>query len=233
MLISLSLHLILLMFELLACDKLTSDRHLWVLVFIPLIFGSVVSVGACVWAVKHDRSFELELFLAVNALQFVSLPLKLDKFVNWNWDVVFVPMWIVICLSLVSVLYNIIFCGIMMRTPEVSLQQKKAALNAAVGNICTVLPLLCFQVNSLLHVELLQSMHKLNCIYFRCLSAINWTARLSSHTLGCSPRCWSPYWRSSFLALPPRAVTCGGLVYANPSASSCCRRCRSCRSTAT
>ncbi|KAH8275770.1 transmembrane protein 185B [Drosophila bipectinata] len=146
MLISLALHLILLMFELLACDKLTSDRHLWVLVFIPLIFGSVVSVGACVWAVKHDRSFELELFLAVNALQFVSLPLKLDKFVYWHWDVVFVPMWIVICLSLVSVLYNIIFCGIMMRTPEVSLQQKKAALNAAVGNICTVLPLLCFQV---------------------------------------------------------------------------------------
>ncbi|EDW26442.1 GL12981 [Drosophila persimilis] len=52
MLISLALHLILLMFELLACDKLTSDRHLWVLVFIPLIFGSVVSVGACVWAVN-------------------------------------------------------------------------------------------------------------------------------------------------------------------------------------
>ncbi|XP_023300063.2 transmembrane protein 185B [Lucilia cuprina] len=146
MLISLSLHLILLMFELLACDNLTSKRHLWVLVFIPLIFGSVASVGACVWAVKHDRSFELELFLAVNALQFVSLPLKLDQFVTWNWEVVFVPMWIVICLSLVSVLYNIIFCGIMMRTPEISLQQKKAALNAAVGNICTVLPLLFFQV---------------------------------------------------------------------------------------
>ncbi|XP_067639881.1 transmembrane protein 185B isoform X1 [Eurosta solidaginis] len=146
MLISLSLHLILLMFELLACDKLSSGRHLWVLVFIPLIFGSVASVGACVWAVKHDRSFELELFLAVNALQFVSLPLKLDQFVYWNWEVVFVPMWIVICLSLVSVLYNVIFCGIMMRTPEISIQQKKAALNAAVGNICTVLPLLCFQV---------------------------------------------------------------------------------------
>lgn len=34
----------------------------------------------------------------------------------------------------------------MMRAPEISLQQKRAALNAAVGNICTVLPLLCFQV---------------------------------------------------------------------------------------
>lgn len=59
MLISLSLHLILLMFELLVCDRLTSGRHLWVLVFIPLIFGSVASVGACVWAVKYERSFEV------------------------------------------------------------------------------------------------------------------------------------------------------------------------------
>ena len=147
MLISLSLHLILLMFELLACDQLTSKRHLWVLVFIPLIFGSVASVGACIWAVKHDRTFELELFLAVNALQFVSLPLKLDGFVAWSWEVVFVPLWIVVCLALVSVLYNIIFCGIMMRTPEISLQQKKAALHSAIGNACTVLPLLCFQVD--------------------------------------------------------------------------------------
>lgn len=102
MLISLSLHLILLMFELLLCDRLTSGRHLWVLVFIPLIFGSVASVGACIWSVKHDRSFELELFLAVNALQFVFLPLKLDGFVSWSWEVVFVPLWIVLSLSLVG-----------------------------------------------------------------------------------------------------------------------------------
>lgn len=102
MLISFSLHLILLMFELLACDRLTSNRPLWVIVFVPMIFGSVASVGACVWSVKHDRSFELELFMAVNALQFVFLPLKLDELVNWSWEVVFVPLWIVLCLSLVG-----------------------------------------------------------------------------------------------------------------------------------
>lgn len=33
-----------------------------------------------------------------------------------------------------------------MRTPEISMQQKKAALNAAIGNVCTVVPLLFFQV---------------------------------------------------------------------------------------
>lgn len=107
MLISFSLHLILLMFELLACDRLTNEsmqlkRPLWVIVFVPLIFGSVASVGACVWSVKHDRSFELELFMAVNALQFVFLPLKLDYLVTWSWEVVFVPLWIVLCLSLVG-----------------------------------------------------------------------------------------------------------------------------------
>lgn len=110
MLISFSLHLILLMFELLACDRLTSGRPLWVIVFVPLIFGSVASVGACVWSVKHDRSFELELFMAVNALQFVFLPLKLDDLVTWSWEVVFVPLWIVLCLSLVGEYFNIKCC---------------------------------------------------------------------------------------------------------------------------
>lgn len=59
MLISLALHLILLMFELLVCNKLESSKHLWILVFIPLIFISIVSIAVCIWAVKHDRSFEV------------------------------------------------------------------------------------------------------------------------------------------------------------------------------
>ncbi|GAB0086955.1 transmembrane protein 185B [Sergentomyia squamirostris] len=146
MLISLSLHLMLLMFELLSCDQLSSGNHLWVLVFIPLIFGSVASVGACVWAVKHDRSFELELFLAVNTLQFVFLPLKLDDFVGWRWEIVFIPFWIVLCLSLIGVLYNIIFCGILLRTPEVSAEQKRSAVNSAIGNTLCVVCILAFQV---------------------------------------------------------------------------------------
>ncbi|KAL5275003.1 TMEM185A family protein [Megaselia abdita] len=146
MLISLSLHMILLMFEILVCDNLIYGRHFWLVCFSPIIFGSIASIRACVWSVKHDRSFELELFLAVNALQFISLPLKLDNFVNWNWEVVFVPMWIVVCLCLVSCIYNIIFCGIIMRTPEISMQQKKSALHNAIGNTCSVVPLLCFQV---------------------------------------------------------------------------------------
>ncbi|XP_060533514.1 transmembrane protein 185B [Cylas formicarius] len=146
MLISLALHLILLMFELLVCDQLESSRHLWILVFIPLIFISIVSIAVCIWAVKHDRSFEAELFCAVNVLQFIFLALRLDKFILWSWEVVFVPLWIVMCLSLVGVLYTIIFAAILMRTPEVNTQQRRSSFQSAVGYTFLVIPILIFQV---------------------------------------------------------------------------------------
>nr|XP_022920426.1 transmembrane protein 185B isoform X2 [Onthophagus taurus] len=146
MLISLALHLVLLMFELLVCDKLESQRHWWILVFIPLIFISIVSIAVCIWAVKHDRSFELELFCAVNVLQFIFLALRLDQFIYWSWEIVFVPLWIVMCLSLVGVLYTIIFAGILLRTPEVNVQQRRASLQTAVSYTFLVIPILIFMV---------------------------------------------------------------------------------------
>ncbi|KOB62542.1 putative membrane protein, partial [Operophtera brumata] len=130
MLISLAIHLILLMFELLVCDQLTTGRHLWILVFIPLIFISIVSIAICIWSVKHDRSYELELFCAVNILQFIFLALKLDDFINWSWEVVFVPLWILMCLSLV----------------EVNIQQRRTSFNSAMAYTFTVCPILVFQV---------------------------------------------------------------------------------------
>lgn len=59
MMMTLALHLLLLMFELLVCDNLESQRHLWILVFIPLIFISIISIAICIWAVKNDRSFDV------------------------------------------------------------------------------------------------------------------------------------------------------------------------------
>ncbi|CAH0727021.1 unnamed protein product, partial [Brenthis ino] len=148
MLISLAIHLILLMFELLVCDQLTTSRHYWILVFIPLIFISIISIAICIWCVKHDRSYELELFCAVNILQFIFLALKLDIFINWSWEVVFVPLWILMCLSLVGewVLYSIIFAGILLRTPDANLQQRRTSFNTALAYTFTVIPILVFQV---------------------------------------------------------------------------------------
>ena len=81
MLISLATHLLLLMFELLVADQLESDRHYWILVFVPLVFVSLISIPICIWSVRHDRSFELELFCAVNMLQFIFIALRLDRYV--------------------------------------------------------------------------------------------------------------------------------------------------------
>jgi len=142
MLISLSLQLLLLMFELLVCDKLESGRHLWTLAFIPLIFISLLSIAICIWALKNERGFEMELFCSVNILQFVFIALRLDKFINWSWVVVFVPFWI----AIIGVLYALIFAAILLRTPEVAADQRRASFHSAVSYSLIVLPLLVFLV---------------------------------------------------------------------------------------
>ena len=84
-----------------ATSHLLLPRHMWILVFVPLVFVSMISIAICVWAVRHDRSFELELFCSVNILQFVFLALKLDGIIPWSWEITFIPLWIVLCISLV------------------------------------------------------------------------------------------------------------------------------------
>lgn len=43
-------------------------------------------------------------------------------------------------------LYSVIFCGILLRTPEVSQAQRRTAINSAIGNSLTVIPILVYQV---------------------------------------------------------------------------------------
>lgn len=83
MLISVVLQVLLLMFEILVCDKLENNRHWWILVFVPLIFISIISVVVCIWAAKHDRSFEViyNLFLPFFfSLIFFSITEKFKTF---------------------------------------------------------------------------------------------------------------------------------------------------------
>ena len=59
MVMTTSMHLMLLVFDILACDNLETNNHSWMFVFIPLMFMSIVSIGFCVWAIKNERSFEV------------------------------------------------------------------------------------------------------------------------------------------------------------------------------
>nr|CAG4640968.1 EOG090X087A [Eulimnadia texana] len=146
MLLSLSIQLLLLLFELLACDKLESGRHIWVLVFLPLLSASVLCIAVCVWAVKHGRPFEMEMFGAVNLLQFVFIALQLDGFIAWKWEVVFIPLWITFCLSLVGVLYSVILAAVLIRSTDISSDQRRASAHAALSYAFLVIPGLMSQV---------------------------------------------------------------------------------------
>jgi hypothetical protein len=77
-------HLLLLMFELLACAKLQSNSQqiLWVVVFIPFLFMAIISIGTCIWAVKHERTFEVCIFLMC-----VHCMLLAFFFFSWKFSV--------------------------------------------------------------------------------------------------------------------------------------------------
>jgi len=79
-------------------------------------------------------------------LQFIFLALKLDGVITWPWEITFVPLWIVLCISLVGVLYTIIFAGILLRMTDINAEQRRTSTNSALGYSFLVIPLLVFLV---------------------------------------------------------------------------------------
>ena len=58
---------------------------------------------------------------------------SIHSLIQWPWEITFVPLWIVLCISLVGVLYTIIFAGILLRMPEVNVEQRRTSTNSALG----------------------------------------------------------------------------------------------------
>lgn len=148
MMITTGLQMLLFIFELLVCDKLESHRKhvLWTFIFIPVILISIISIFVCIWAVKSERTFELELFCSVNILQFIFLALRLDGIIKWKWVIVCIPVWIVMCFALIGVLYAIILALILLRSQDISQLQRRSNVFSAVGYTFLVVPLLVFQI---------------------------------------------------------------------------------------
>ena len=60
MIISLVLHLLLLLFEIFVCINLGGSHHFpWRLMFMPLYVLSSLSIVACIWGFRHERSVEV------------------------------------------------------------------------------------------------------------------------------------------------------------------------------
>jgi len=146
MFIAASFHILLLLFELMVSTNLQFDIVPFRIVFIPIYGMSVLSIAACVWGYKHERQLELETFFSLNILQFICLSLKWDHVIDWSWVVVFVPVWIILTLLSVCVLYYIIWALLFMRSPEITASQRRAHLVNAVMSCFIVIPLLSFMV---------------------------------------------------------------------------------------
>jgi len=144
MLISTALQLLLLMFEILICDKLETKRHSWTLAFMPLLFLSLLSISVCVWSVRNGRGIELEFFAAINILQIILFALKLDNFIDWSWTVVFIPSWIILCFAVLTITYAMTFAAIFSRSPGMGSEQRRASIYSASSSSIVFLPLLVF-----------------------------------------------------------------------------------------
>ena len=79
-------------------EMASSYSHKWLFTFMPLFFLCPLTIAACVWGFKNDRSLEMEAIIASNVLLFIFVALKLDHIINWSWKAVFVPLWVVMCL---------------------------------------------------------------------------------------------------------------------------------------
>ncbi len=63
------------------------------------------------------------------------------------FQIVFIPMWIVMCVALVGVLYAIILAIILLKSPDIVPEQRHGNVFSAVGYTCLVVPLLVFEVS--------------------------------------------------------------------------------------
>ncbi|XP_053485295.1 transmembrane protein 185A-like isoform X2 [Ictalurus furcatus] len=146
MLIAVTIHILLLMFEVLVCDRIERGSYFWLLVFMPLFFASPLSVAACVWGFRHDRALELEIICSVNILQFIFIALRLDKIITWDWLVVCVPLWILMSFLCLVVLYYIIWSMLFLRSVDIIAEQRRTYVTMAVSWITIVVPLLIFEI---------------------------------------------------------------------------------------
>ena len=59
MLLSLIIHVLLLLFEILLCININEQKISWIITFAPIYIISPLSIVFCIWELRHERSIEV------------------------------------------------------------------------------------------------------------------------------------------------------------------------------
>uniref|UniRef100_A0A0N5B3B1 Uncharacterized protein n=1 Tax=Strongyloides papillosus TaxID=174720 RepID=A0A0N5B3B1_STREA len=86
----------------------TIDKNIWLNTFLPLILLGFVSVLVMLWSFQNNKSIEAESFYAVNFTQILLIAFKLNGNINWSWMMIFIPSWILLCATLIIILYFLV-----------------------------------------------------------------------------------------------------------------------------
>ncbi|EYC41110.1 hypothetical protein Y032_0581g266 [Ancylostoma ceylanicum] len=87
-----------------------------------------------------------ELFFAINIVQLFFLAFKLDELVDWSWAVVFIPLWVVLSLSAVGVLYALVLSIVLARSRHLVPSHRRQHVTSALFHACLVVPALICMV---------------------------------------------------------------------------------------
>ncbi|CAF0972993.1 unnamed protein product [Rotaria sordida] len=103
------LHIFILIFEILTCDKLENKLETrWIVCCIPLYLCTFLTFLSCLWSLKVQRNFLIQAFISANGLFFLFFPLRLDSAITWRYVIVFIPLWVSLCIALLFVISKLI-----------------------------------------------------------------------------------------------------------------------------
>lgn len=207
MIIAVLIHLFLLFFEIFLCyqvEMASSYSHKWLFTFMPLFLLCPLTIGACVWGFKNDRSLEMEAIIASNVLLFIFVALKLDHIISWSWKAVFVPLWVVMCLPGVAALYYVVWALLFFRQPHYT-ADRKSSLTYATLWLLVVIPMIAFEVLLAFRLDQNTSLSYMN--IFTPLHVCLFTLMISS----CGGRGGNKWWfgmKSDFCSALLKCIPC-------------------------
>ncbi|CAF1107240.1 unnamed protein product [Rotaria magnacalcarata] len=189
------MHILLLIFELLICDKLENRLETrWITCFTPLLICILISSISCLWSLKAQRNFLIQGFISANGLLFLFFPFRLDYFITWRYVIVFIPIWISLCVALIFIVVKFIL-AIIYRCSQRALSNYRelSTITEAITYVVLFIPFSTF---------LILLVNRLDCedadqtkkLSFTVIAVPLWIALIAWLTLSFGATDTNPWW---------------------------------------